>query len=305
MPKVSVIIPVYGVERYIERCADSLFQQTLDEIEFIFVDDCSPDRSMDLLHKKILEYRPSFAKMAWTVRIEKMPTNSGLPAVRRHGIQLATGDYIIHCDSDDWVDVDMYRTMYEKALVENVDMVICEYYISDGKNNKFYGIPETSGLLMGPLWNKLINRSLYENDIEFPTANKAEDGAIMTQISYYSQKRAYIHKPLYYYYSNPASICRKIDERSCISKMEQECKNVEIRLNFLKRQGALSKYSRDITIWKFEARNNLIPCIAKRNIFDLWRNTYPEIDSQIFKSGNIRMIVKYLLLRYKLYFLIK
>ena len=87
MPKVSVCIPVYGVENYIERCARSLFEQTLDDIEFIFVDDCSPDRSIEILKHVIDEYRHSFEKRNYTVRIEQMPTNSGLAAVRRHGIQ--------------------------------------------------------------------------------------------------------------------------------------------------------------------------------------------------------------------------
>ena len=97
--------------KYIERCARSLFEQTLDSIEFIFVDDCTPDHSIEILKSIIEEYRLRFEEKNYTVRIERMPTNSGLANVRRHGIQLATGDYIAHCDSDDWVDTDMYRAM--------------------------------------------------------------------------------------------------------------------------------------------------------------------------------------------------
>ena len=119
MTKVSVIIPVYGVEKYIARCAHSLFSQTMREgIEFIFIDDCTPDRSIDILCEVLEQYPHRKAQ----TRIVKMPTNSGLPAVRRHGIQLAKGDYIIHCDSDDWVDIRMYETMYRKAMEENADI---------------------------------------------------------------------------------------------------------------------------------------------------------------------------------------
>ena len=84
MPKVSVLVPVYGVEKYIERCARSLFEQTLDDIEFIFVDDCTPDRSIEILESVIEKYRLRFAEKKYDVRIERMPTNSGQAAVRRH-----------------------------------------------------------------------------------------------------------------------------------------------------------------------------------------------------------------------------
>ena len=103
MPKVSVIVPIYKVEPFIERCARSLFEQTLDDIEYIFVNDCTPDKSMEVL-SRVLEDYPGRKEQ---VRIITMPVNSGLPKVRRAGLEVASGDYIIHCDSDDWVD----RTM--------------------------------------------------------------------------------------------------------------------------------------------------------------------------------------------------
>ena len=106
MPKVSIIVPVYGAEKYIERCARSLFEQTLDDIEFIFVDDCTPDRSIDILKVVIEKFRLRFGEKKYVVRIERMPMNSGQGAVRRHGIQLATGDYITFCDSDDFMPED-------------------------------------------------------------------------------------------------------------------------------------------------------------------------------------------------------
>ena len=132
MPKVSVIIPIYSVEKYIEKCAHSLFKQTLDDIEYIFIDDCTPDHSIEII-KDVLEQYPHRKKQT---RIVRMPMNSGIGAVRKHGIQLATGDYIIHCDSDDWVDVTMYENMYKKALEENLDIVFCDYYETDRFNHK-------------------------------------------------------------------------------------------------------------------------------------------------------------------------
>ena len=179
MPKVSVIIPVYGVEKYIERCARSLFEQTLDDIEYIFVDDCSPDRSIAILENIIKEYQPRLNKEHKNVRIEKMSQNSGLPNVRRYGIKLATSDYIAHCDSDDWVELDMYQQMYNKAIEEDADVVVCDYVVTNGTSviktiNACHA--KSPGQLIEKclfqrdpwsLWNKLFKRKAYYN-IEYP-----------------------------------------------------------------------------------------------------------------------------------------
>ena len=134
MPKVSVIIPIYGVEKYIERCARSLFEQTLDDIEFIFIDDCSPDKSVEILKTILDEYKQIINTRKWAISIEKMPINSGLPAVRKYGVKMANGEYIVHCDSDDWIDSRMLNKMYQKGKEYNADIVVCDYFKSDGNN---------------------------------------------------------------------------------------------------------------------------------------------------------------------------
>ena len=97
--KVSVIVPIYEVERYIERCARSLFEQTmLSGIEFIFVDDCTPDYSIEILHNTLKEYPEREAQ----VTILTHSANKGLAAARKTGVRAARGEYISHCDSDDW-----------------------------------------------------------------------------------------------------------------------------------------------------------------------------------------------------------
>ena len=97
MPKVSVIVPVYNAEKYIERCVRSLYNQTLDDIEYIFVDDCTPDNSMEVLQKVMDEY----PKRKLHTKIIIHTTNTGQSGSRKDGILAATGDYIIHCDADD------------------------------------------------------------------------------------------------------------------------------------------------------------------------------------------------------------
>ncbi len=103
MIKVSVIIPVYNVEKYIEHCARSLMEQTLMDIEYIFVDDCTPDHSMEILQRVLTDYPERLE----SIRIIHHTQNSGLATVRNTGLQSAQGEYIKHCDRADWVEPDM------------------------------------------------------------------------------------------------------------------------------------------------------------------------------------------------------
>ena len=281
MPKVSVIIPVYGVEKFINRCAQSLFQQTLDDIEFLFIDDCTLDNSMQILKNELEKYPDCKSK----VKIYRMPCNSGLPAVRKYGVALSKGEYIAHCDSDDWVSPNMYKLLYEKAKKDNLDIVWCDYYRSDGVTHIHVNLENQPKLIQGPVWNKLIRRSLYiDNEIDYPKCNKAEDGALMTQLSFYSQSRGYISDPLYYYFINPNSICGQISEKACLKKLEEEINNTELRINFLKRHDVDEIYKDSILLWKLECRKNLVPILYNKHYRHLWRNTYKEINKQILFS---------------------
>ena len=112
MYKVSVVIPVYNVEKYIVRCAESLFQQTLNDIQFIFVDDSSPDNSIALL-EETLERFPQRKPQTLILHHTK---NLGLPAARATGMAHVEAPYVAHCDSDDYVEPVMYARLYETAL---------------------------------------------------------------------------------------------------------------------------------------------------------------------------------------------
>ena len=129
MPAISVIIPVYNVEQYIERCVRSLFSQTLEDIEFIFIDDCSPDDSVAVAREVLDNEFPARKPQA---RFFRMPVNSGQAAVRMKGLGLATGEYVIHCDADDeLLSPDAYGLMYGKAVAGNLDIVSCNYLVED------------------------------------------------------------------------------------------------------------------------------------------------------------------------------
>lgn len=115
-PKVSVIVPVYNAESYLVRCIDSLLSQTLKDIELIFINDCSTDNSMDIL-SNIAHYE--------NIRVLSTKTNSKQAKVRTIGIKTATGEFIANCDPDDWVEPNMYETMYNLAKASNSDIITC------------------------------------------------------------------------------------------------------------------------------------------------------------------------------------
>lgn len=122
--KISIIIPVYNVERYLHRCIDSITNQTLKDIEIILIDDKSPDSCPQICDE--------YAQKDKRIKVIHKTTNDGLGIARNFGINIASGEYIAFCDSDDWVDPEFYETMYKQAKSENLDAVYSEF------NTKYY-----------------------------------------------------------------------------------------------------------------------------------------------------------------------
>ena len=119
MPKVSIVVPIYNVEKYLEQCIDSIINQTLKEIEIILVDDGSPDNCPQICD--------DYVKKDSRIKVVHK-TNGGLSSARNAGIEIATGDYIGFVDSDDYIELDMYEKMYNIAIENNVDFVMSDYY---------------------------------------------------------------------------------------------------------------------------------------------------------------------------------
>ncbi len=138
-PAVSVIIPVYRAERYMERCARGLFGQTLDDVEYIFVDDCTPDRSFDVLRSVLDEY----PRRQSQVRIIRHDTNRGVAEARTSGMKVAAGEYMTHHDPDDHVPADAYASMYRRAVETGADIVtglIISELARGGGNGAIYSV---------------------------------------------------------------------------------------------------------------------------------------------------------------------
>ena len=121
--KVSVIVPVYGVENFVGRCFRSLMEQTLQDVEFIVVDDCTPDMSIGVIRNVMKDYPGR------DVQIVSHNENKGLPSARNTGLAMAKGEYVFHCDSDDFVEPDMLETLYDEAKRKDADIVWCDWFL--------------------------------------------------------------------------------------------------------------------------------------------------------------------------------
>lgn len=310
MPKVSVIIPVYGVEKYIERCARSLFEQTLNDIEFIFIDDCTPDKSIEVLEKVLEEY-PNRREQ---VIIHRMEQNSGQAAVRRWGIKQASGEYIIQCDSDDWVKTDMYEMLYIRAKENKSDIVVCDFILSDGKDtnrvkqdcansNKevfFYDVlvKNTSS----SIGNKLVKRTLF-NNIIYPLYDMGEDHVILLQVAYNSSKPLKVDESFYYYYNNNNSMTKSLTEEAVIKRFNNSVGNAKVIIEFMHRYNLEVKYQNELTQLLLHKKNLIRPLIAKKGYYHLWINTFSEINGKVLfcPCVTLKEKVKFILSYIKLY----
>lgn len=215
MAKVSVIIPIYGVEKYIEKCARSVFEQTYSDLEIIFVDDCTPDNSISIL-KQVLDKYP---QMKDKTQILSYPQNRGLAGARKFGLEAAHGDYVLQIDSDDYIAHNMVEVMTDKATEENADIVICDFnMIQNGKESHLHINPSLdhiecmkqvlTGEVHGSVANKLIRRSLYMDNNIAPIQglNMREDLSVMYRLLYFAKKLAYVPQPFYNYLLRKGSI---------------------------------------------------------------------------------------------------
>lgn len=307
MPKVSVIVPVYGVEKYIEKCARSLFQQTLEDMEYIFINDCTPDNSMVALQKVLSDF-PAREKQ---VKIINLENNSGQAAVRKIGVQNASGDFIIFCDSDDWVDTCMYKQMYDFAIANECDVVRCLFSrVSDSDEEICKIVPKEayndkkqllSFLIrstdLSSTWDKLVKRDIFESsNFVYPKDNMCEDLVYALQYFLKANSVGYIDKPFYHYRQNESSISHVLDTTHICAKAQQISNNVELLIGILKQHNLDKLYGEELVAAKYMAKDAYRPILGRNGIHHKWYNCYKKINSKI-------LLNRYLTIRQKCNFI--
>ena len=213
MPKVSVIVPIYNVEKYLEKCINSLLSQTLEDIQIILVNDGSKDNSGNIAK----EYEKNNKDRV--IYVEK--ENGGLSDARNYGLKYATGDFIAFLDSDDYIEKNAYEEMYNKAIEENADYVECDFIwefhnkIRVDKQYPYKNKKEMLSFVRVVAWNKLIKRQLItDNNLEFPKGLRYEDVEFTYKLIPFINKFAYVDKPFIHYVQREGSIANVQNERT-------------------------------------------------------------------------------------------
>lgn len=271
-PLVSIIVPVYNAEKYIRRCIDSIKSQSLTDWELILIDDGSPDGSSEICN----EYSNDDNRISV---IHK--TNGGVASARECGQSKAQGTYSIHVDPDDWIEPDMLKTLYDKAIEENVDMVISDFLFDYGPSHQVVSPQRTDGRdllynllcqnLHGSLCNKLIRTELYSRyNLHFPENMICwEDLYICCNIAMHPCSVSCIPQALYHYdlHSNEQSMTRMATHKT-LEAMKLFCNYFSNRLEI------------DRQHWLNEAKSSVLVTAYRCNLLnenDL-RSLYPEIN---------------------------
>lgn len=222
MKKVSVIVPVYNTEKYLRRCLNSLVNQTLKDLEIIIIEDKSPDNSNEILK----EYKEKYKDK---IKVFHNKTNKGIGYNRNYGIKKATGKYIAFVDSDDWVDETAYEKMYNRAIKDNLDLVLCnfhkmlekgdflneiepEFIIPNFKNTSLKEYPDLLLKVNLAPWNKLYKRELLD-DNNFPEDLKYEDAIVVVKALSRANRIGMIDEKLNYYLVRDKSETTVMDKR--------------------------------------------------------------------------------------------
>lgn len=264
--KVSVIVPVYNTEKYLDQCLESIVKQSLEDIEIIVINDGSVDKSHSICMKYYCKY-PQKIKYIENINI-------GCSSTRNLGISLAKGEYIAFVDSDDYIAEEMYKEMYKKAKEEELDIVICGMeYIQIQENRKINLVPKNKkknieyldykNLMANPV-NKLFKREvIIKNKIIFPVdIHAGEDIVFCFKAMLNSKKIASMDKIFYYYIQHGNNSIFNLDKRLGIFKAFLELYNYLEEKDYLKNKEIKKEFNR---VFNFFAIKRVFVILADSN----------------------------------------
>lgn len=245
-PKVSVIVPVYNVEKYLARCLDSLTSQTLDEIEILVVNDGTKDGSQSIIDAYKLRFPDKV--------ISFIKENGGLGDARNYGMKYARADFISFVDSDDYVEPTMIERMYTKAIKEQADIVLCDIeYVWENSDKKILlkglkqveNVTVEKSIYLSPLfaWNKLYRRSLFSDyRLEYPKRLWYEDIPVTLPLFSLVKIVSYVDEVLVHYVQRESSIMGTNDS----PKLFDIFVVLDEALNFYKGNDILQTYHEEL-----------------------------------------------------------
>lgn len=288
--KVSVIIPIYNAATYLKMCVKSLMRQTLDEIEYIFINDASTDNSILILNDILRQY-PN--RHSYVINLQK---NGGISNARNIGIEHATGDYITHCDSDDWIDSEMYATLYQLASENEADIAACNFIHEYKTSNSIAQQPYSTdmqdnmkrlidGRIFPSLWASIIKRELIsKHGISFPNdLNMGEDLLFNVKVYHYANKIVHTNSAYYHYRHTENSVCVRRSKKS----INSDIAIAGLIEKFLIKNGCYNIYKQEITYRKFYSKLALVRDFNNNKDYQEWLHIYPETHKKIFSYKQI------------------
>ena len=329
MKEISIIIPIYNVEKYVAECLNSVISQTYDhsKIECIIVDDCTPDKSMDVVNKIIGEYNGDMAFI--TCRHEH---NQGLSAARNTGISIATGEYLYFLDSDDYIypnSLELLMEVVEKD--KEIDMVVGNFFnesmnkpqmnIHNNEILKSLDLLYFGKMLNLSAWNNLIKRNIFLiHDLRFPVGRYYEDIVLNYQLFSYVNKVYVVSQCTYFYRDNLNGIIRKqsieklsksiddylfaldffisnLNEKLCVGKTAIIVNTYYFAYNMFVKNRANLKNELYIEERLKHIRHSLIKILVKKFrvlLFFLSLSTLPTLTEFILNNGFMRRKIFYI-----------
>lgn len=308
--KVSVLVPIYGVEKFIDKCLHSLFAQTYSDMEYIFVNDCTRDNSIQILEQILKEYPNRQAQ----VKMITHAINRGLAAARNTALESATGKYIIHVDSDDYLEPDAIRILCDVAEKEKVDVVCFDSYIiyPDKRLEVHKSFASDVTVYVKMLLSKTTNCSLWGNfftrDLYIRSGVKSvegldygEDFVVTPRLIYHAAKIIKINKCLYNYVQYNTNAYTKNVSIKSFNNMLQA---VEILNDYFSRVPDASLYLETLICLKLRVKSHLLKSVGDDLLLNA-ANLYSDIEKKHIHLLPVRDRILLVLSRHKLFYLLK
>ena len=288
-PLISCIVPLYNTRQHLAQCVESLLAQTYGNIEFVFVDDCSTDGSLAKL-KELLANHPRHH----CCKVTGNDVNRGPAAARAIGINSATGDYLMFCDSDDWVDPDMASGLMDIAIGSDSDIVCSSYHEHTPGQERTIRLAPNAGIdlnnapidtLHFALWNKLFRASLIkQNALHNFTAAKCWDDLAITAPAIALSRRTITTGKAYYHYRHDTASNSLTAQRHHI-RLEDHLLVARHVEGWFTENGLATQYEPFLKFLKFTSKIKML----RGEAIDTarWKSTFPETNRGIMGYSNI------------------
>ena len=257
-PKISVIVPVYNTEKYLHRCIDSVLAQTYKDFELLLIDDGSKDSSGAICDE--------YAARDSRVKVFHKE-NGGVSSARNAGLAIASGDWIMHLDGDDWIEPDMLERLIQKGEDTGADIVMGDFLFAYSDRDILYSLPDWDNNKTASLnryitsvwtcvWGGIHKRSLYEvYQLKSPQGvTYCEDFHLMARLCYHAKKVVNVHQPFYHYRQQEGSVMHNLSKKT---ERDEQWVYQDI-ICFFKEQGVYDDYRKSMCWRMLKATQELV-----------------------------------------------